>query len=239
MNLDLIPLRVGHFRKIAVRKFLPRDCIAILADERDAYAGLKKVLFAATCIWIIAPRMARAPSIKEFKAFVADESPRMDYAISLVEIYHHHVMELYGQKRYGKPSQNKAIELIAELGIKHGNHKAPAKSRYLKNAWTESRDSIALLYAASTIETDEGNTLLEKIKLAENNIENDGKYIPELLSRAQFIVDEVLSRCPETETADHNDWLLPGFTKHQIVPPPNFTEEQREIIRRRFSRSAV
>jgi hypothetical protein len=300
LSKDIIPIPAGHFRKIASSKFVPRNCIAILADERDAYAGLKKVLYAGTCAWMIAPQnpelikgaitlaalkalseaeesdfagfrskssaadmharyivlgpkfieeiyyplggalgLARAPSIKDFKASLSRESPRIDYAISVVQIYHHHVIELSGERRYGKPSLNKAADLIAELGILHGDFKGPPRSRYMRDAWSQSRESIALLYAASTIQTGNGNTLLDKIKLGANNLQVDGPHISDWLARARFVVDEVLSRCAETETFDDNDRVLPASIKQQTIPAPEFSAAQHEIIRRKFSRSAV
>lgn len=299
MDSDLVPVPQGFFQKNAWAKFNAKACLRILADEREAYAGLKQVLYAGICAWMIAPQnskliksalalatlttlanaekealaggwprtiaadiiarstilgpefieeiyypiggaigLARAPSIKEFKLEIASGFPRIEYAISIIKIYHHHVTHLLGQPRYGKPSLNKAAELITELDIKHGDHKTPTKSRYLKDAWAQNRDTIALIYAASKTKAGDKN-LLQKITLCQNNYKNDAYRIPLFLGKAKFISEKILSKCADYDLSDHTEIMLPNNIESNELPPPDFSEEQHEIIRRKFSRSAV
>lgn len=177
---------------------------------------------------------ARAPSRGSLKASIEKHSEGLPYAVQVARIYHHHVLYLLPLK-FRRPSLETASALISELDIKELRNPTLAKTS-IKVHWASHKATIALAYAASTLATDEQISFLDLMLERRVTYAKHGTLLPVWLGRAQWISEHVLEECYETATARQNLEGLPKVASLE-APPPGFSEDRAENIKRRFTSS--
>lgn len=87
----------------------------------------------------------------------------LQYSVKILEIAHFHLVELNSRSKYGSPSLNKSSELLKELRFFIDPDLIAPSKRSVTAYWANNRRSIALAYAAKSINLDSGKNYLEEM----------------------------------------------------------------------------
>jgi hypothetical protein len=179
--------------------------------------------------------MMAAPSPKHLRTELAEASKDIPYAITIMKVHHHHVVNLLPEKKFGRPSINKSGALVSKLGLHEPKHRQTAVggAQRMEEYWKKHRATIALLYAASDIYTSSGSRLLDALMTGTARYGSHKRYIPEWIGKAAYAAEEILSKLSEPKTAQINRAMLPLINSVPITEP-DFTDEQRERIRKKY-----
>ncbi|WP_421928807.1 hypothetical protein [Neoaquamicrobium sediminum] len=110
--------------------------------------------------------------------------------VEIVRIYHYAVDHLH-PPAHRKPSLQGATTVVRKVADTIESTSAT------KDAWARRRPSIAYIYAASTIETANGNTLLHDVIDKNIDFKSVRPHLRELVGRARFVADQILARAVE------------------------------------------
>lgn len=180
-------------------------------------------------------RISRSLSRAGYRAKLTKRSKGLRHAIRVLAIYHHHVDHLSVQKIFRKPSLNIAAGLVSEIDPL--GDKLPGE-RAIKDYWSAYKKSVALGYAADTIEVEQGKSLLDLILASKSTWRKHCDFVPLWFGRTRYIAEHILSQCAETETATSTLQEIP-----EVLPikfsSPKFTEQQTNNIELRFKKRIV
>lgn len=161
--------------------------------------------------------------------------------IEMTRIYHYAEVNM-DQVIYLEPSANRAGQFLDTLRQDECKTSAGLRYRLLRSEratdlWKDMRPRVALLYAASTIDTnfEENETLLEALFTGEANLEHDGHHLPELLGRARFFIEEVLARSTDRQSANAMLKIFP-YCDAKPFQPPRFEPSLADSIKLIFQR---
>ncbi len=101
-------------------------------------------------------------STKKHKEVLVERSHDIEAFIELMRIFHFWHTDLAASDKFAKPSLNKGVGLIDDVK-KWGNHPAYSISK-LRSDLRRYMERASLLYAASTLQISEGQTLLEAMR---------------------------------------------------------------------------
>lgn len=162
----------------------------------------------------------------------------MQRALTMMTIFHHHAEHLLDTELYRKPSietaANLVIELDTEAVIRWQNRKKLPEGTMVKRCWRSVNPSIAFAYAAMDVTVAPGRNLLDVIIDGTATYADHGKHLPELLGKTTYVVEQVLARCYETDTATRFRTLLPRV-EAIAVAPPSFSQNATVSIRKAFT----
>lgn len=107
----------------------------------------------------------------------------------------------------------------------------------LNDSWKSLISSASLLYAASTIELDEGS-LLDPIRYGRADFAKHGHLLEQWVSRARYIAHFVLEHFEDKHLRNQHLAQLPE-TSVQHTPDPPFSESERADIESSFNIKAT
>lgn len=157
--------------------------------------------------------------------------------VRAVAYLHHAVDRLARPGFVFEPSLNKAFWVFDEL--KNLNRQYPFKDRFvsrslLHSRWTANKNTIALLYAASTIRVKK-ETLLNIIMEGFLLDTHHKRFFSQWVGRARYVVDHVFSRMRNKAIAVAASEIL-GTGESIRFKPPRLDAEEAEIVDFVFSR---
>lgn len=170
-----------------------------------------------------ATRFVGAMSRAAFKGSLGEHVTEMLEAVHLMALHHYHLTHLTDKKTFHIPSKEAGANLLkTAFGaptsslFREGLHKQAEDDRYKLRgetnviaSWNQSRPAVAYAYAAASLETGEGRTLLHEIVGCKSTRVKHQHLIPEWCGRARYAVESIIERChPEREPFDYRARLL-------------------------------
>lgn len=183
-----------------------------------------------------APRILRAMSRSTFRRTLLSHATEMLEAVHLVALHHYHLTHLHDKKTYHIPSKDAGAALIntafggpvtelfveglrvkpkTEEASKAGSDgKVPARyklrrSSSILTSWNKLRIAVAYAYAAASLPTEPGRTLLHEIVACRSTHAKHRALMPEWCGRARFVVEGILDQChPEQKPYDYGAEVL-------------------------------
>lgn len=183
-----------------------------------------------------ASRVLRAMSRPTFKRTLLSRAAEMLEAIHLVALHHYHLTHLRDKKIYHIPSKDAGAALlktafgapvsqlfveglqvkdtVASTAKGASDGKAPARYKLrgytsVITSWYASRTSLAYAYAAASLPTESGRTLLHEIVACRTTRAKHGALMPEWCGRARYVIEGILDQChPEQKPYDYGAEVL-------------------------------
>lgn len=152
--------------------------------------------------------------------------------------YLHHAVDRLGKPGFVfEPSLNKAFWVFEELRKPSLHY--PFKETYvsrslLQSRWTSNRETLALLYAASTIRV-EKETLLDIILKGFLLDSHHKRFFSHWVGRARYVVDHIFSRMRNKSIAVATTKILGEGESIRFRPAP-LDPVEKEIIKSIFNR---
>lgn len=133
------------------------------------------------------------------------------------------------------PSLNRAVTIFSELKKQRGvkTYKEQYVSRsLLHRRWSETKQTLALVYAASTIKVNRKSLL--QVMLAGNfSYAPHAKYLNEWLGRARFICDHIFERMDNLDLHRKSSRLLANV-EPRAFRPSKLKPIEHDIVRAQF-----
>lgn len=178
---------------------------------------------------------ADVPSLDDlWDAFERIERPIFTAARAIA--YLHYAVDQFGRPgiRF-YPSLSKAIAVLEDIRLRIGNHSF--KERYVSRSllherWSQNKQTLALIYAASTIQVNR-KTLLRIILDGLLSYPDHGRYFRVWVGRARYVSMHIFSRMEDHELERKTDRLL-GDVKAISFKPPKLDEIERAIVKEKF-----
>lgn len=181
-------------------------------------------------------RILRSMSRATYKSTLLEHVTDMLEAVHLMALHHYHLTALQDKKTYHVPSKDAGAALVKTAfgapvsqlfveGIRIKDTVSPIKKRAKDGkipksyklrgdtsviaSWNQSRPAVAYAYAAASIATDPGRTLLHEIVSCKSTRAKHRHLMQEWCGRARFIVEHIVERChPEREPFDYRAHVL-------------------------------
>ena len=181
-------------------------------------------------------RVLRSMSRATFKRTLLGHAPDMLEAVHLMALHHYHLTHLQDKKTFHVPSKDAGAALVKtafgapvsqlfveELRVKDTvnppSKRAPdgkvPKQYKLRGdtsilaSWNQSRSAVAYAYAAASITTDPGRTLLHEIVACKSTRVKHRHLMAEWCGRARFVIEHIVERChPERDPFDYRAYVL-------------------------------
>ncbi len=142
-------------------------------------------------------------------------------------VLHFAAMDCHDPAKYHAVSQRRAVIALTSM------NKGKSVRSTLLDRWTQNDQSLALLYAASTIKS-RGETLLDAILSSEIRAKEFLPKLGEWLSRARYFCDLVLSKLgSDDDQYEVNLKPLMPFAGKRFSPPV-YSSEHESLIREAF-----
>lgn len=137
------------------------------------------------------------------------------------------------QERNFAPSLNRAVKVFAALKDPRSSNPYVSRSM-LHKRWTGNKESLALVYAAASIELDEG-VLLDYMRVGAFSYRDHREILELWLGRARYVTEHVFAKLPDEDLYPKTKRLL-GDGATLPFGPPDMTSEEIRILQRVFSR---
>lgn len=140
--------------------------------------------------------------------------------------YLHHAVDRFARPGFQfVPSLNKAVSVFDELKKKERGY--PFKEKYVSRSllhqrWSQNKQTLALLYAASSIQINR-KTLLQLLLDGFFSYEDHGRYLHKWIGRARYVSDHIFSKMSDAELGRKTRRLL-GDGPMMAFRPPKLDE---------------
>lgn len=147
-------------------------------------------------------------------------------------VYLHHAVDRFGRQGFDfAPSLNKAVLMFDAL--KEPKRGFDFKEKYVSRSllherWSNNKQTLAMLYAASTIKVNR-QTLLYFLLDGSFSYYEHGKYIDLWIGRARFVASHIFSRMADHELQKRTHKLL-GDGEMTRFAPPKLTKIEEECF---------
>lgn len=176
--------------------------------------------------------LIKSTSPETYRASIENRSSDVPFVSGLMSVLHYHADNLRGKRPYLKASLNKAAPTTkAVYGI--GSRSGWAADN-LDNRWQKLKGTVALSYAALSIEIGEGRTLLDAMREGEASYADHGQHLSEWLGRARYVTAHVLAPMAKPDAARIAESYLPDF-EDRPFPPRAFTAAEESKMRKGFT----
>ncbi|TAU29789.1 hypothetical protein ELI47_01105 [Rhizobium ruizarguesonis] len=182
--------------------------------------------------------LADAPSFEElWDAFESVEKTINTAARAIA--YLHHAADRFGKPGFPfVPSLNKAVQVLDQLKDKNPTY--PYKEKFVSRSllhqrWSQNKQTLALLYAASSIRINR-KTLLQIILDGFLSYDDHKDYLQMWVSRARYVSTHIFDRMNDPELSSKTLRLL-GEGKAISFSPPKLDDKEAEsfsVIFRNF-----
>jgi hypothetical protein len=138
-----------------------------------------------------------------------------------------------------QPSLNRAVSIFKELKkVDYAAFQENFVSRSLLHEhWSGTKETLALLYSASTIKVGR-KSLLQVLMSLNSTHEQTSKYLQIWLGRARYVSDHIFANMADLELSVASDHVLPS-----IIPlpfsPPELSSLELTILRSQFRKKLV
>lgn len=137
------------------------------------------------------------------------------------------------QERNFAPSLNRAVKVFAALKDPRSSNPYVSRSM-LHKRWTGNKETLALVYAAASIELDEG-VLLDDMRVGAFSYREHREILELWLGRARYVAEHVFAKLPDEDLYAKTKLLL-GEGAAIPFAPPEMTSEEKRILQRVFGR---
>lgn len=168
------------------------------------------------------------------------------YSTIRLMAYFHLLSENFNSDKYFHPSLNKGLlvirdvkrELKADLSmdVDVKLRDSLVSRTIVHSAWTERKESLALLYASSLIKSGREKTLLDRLLEADLSFDRDFKLLERWLGMARYFCEVVLSRMHDDDLYKKNVGPL-SLVEPRRFTSPNLENFEKQILQKRFRRS--
>jgi len=157
-------------------------------------------------------------------------------AARAIGFLHHGIDRASKIKSYFAPSLNKAVmvfDALRECNELYFTENYVGRS-LLHKRWSNSKETLALLYAASTIRV-KGKSLLEIVLAGSFTYGAHGKYLHRWVGRARYVAAFVFARMGDGELVTETYRLLGDGEKLEFSPV-KLDETEHDVVSRELSR---
>lgn len=180
-------------------------------------------------------------SVDGFRKCSERRATDLKISIAIMQIFDHHAKHLNNSELYYAASESKAYELIRLI---HGQRNSDfgIGIEKFERIWKQSRGAAALIYAASTIMTGEGESLLDKICKGSVSYENEGDYLINWVRRARYASNTILNKTTVRDIVSINAASSPGSLADamaEATPDPTFSDAEVQIIESEFNMKKI
>jgi hypothetical protein len=220
-------------------EFQTRSKTDLLTIERDIatryiFTGIDFLVEIYDCLGGY-QKIAETPSYEDLWAQIEPSVKTINTAVRALAFLHHAV-DRFGKAGTGfVPSLNKAVMVFDEL--KSPKHGYPYKEKYVSRSllherWSQSKPTLALLYAASTVRINRQN-LLELILSGTFSYEKHGSYLDRCVRRARYITNHIFDRMSDGALSQETYRLL-GDGEVTTFAPPHLDEMEAASFQKIF-----
>ncbi|MBX5201024.1 hypothetical protein [Rhizobium sp. NZLR1] len=179
------------------------DLSAVEVDmiARYAIAGpqfIENLYFPFTGMHLLAETVVSEASKKDVKA----KERRFYTLLRMMDLCHYWSSSGIYASDFG-PSVNRAIDVVERFP----DRRTVTRSG-IYDAWAEVKGNIALIYAANSVEVDEGLSLLESFKQGSIDFDRHYPVFDRWMRRARYVCDTILSKMPDLDLYESNIALL-------------------------------
>ncbi len=182
-------------------------------------------------------QVVRSTTPRNFERSLAHHSKDALAIVWIMQIYDYHAKNLGNKELYWPASGGKGYELVRVLESAQQD-KLGINEKASERRWKSLKSSAALIYAASTIVADEGQSLFEAICAGEATFEEHGDHLASWIGRARYAAETILGELTTPEIGQTNAALLPDITPEPTPEPPLSTVE-KERIEAAFNRETI
>lgn len=147
--------------------------------------------------------------------------------------YLHHAVNRFGRPGFQfVPSLNKAVSVFDEL--KQEKRGYPFKEKFVSRSllhqrWSQNKQTLALLYAASSIKINR-KTLLGLLLDGLFSYKDHSRYIQLWIGRARYVSDHIFSKMRDIELERDTRRLLGGEGPVLAFNPPKLDKDEQECF---------
>lgn len=175
----------------------------------------------------------RSSNTEILSILIDDKIKSIQTSARAVGYLHYGADNFHDYERHFAPSLNRAVKVFAAL--KDPRSSSPYVSRsMLHKRWTSNKETLALVYAATSIELDEG-VLLDDIRAGAFSFRDHHDVLELWLGRARYVAENIFAKLPDEDLLTKTRLVL-GDGPVISFAPPTMTVEEKRILRKVFSR---
>lgn len=175
----------------------------------------------------------RSSNTEILSILIDDRIKAIHTSARAVAYLHYGVDHFHDSERHFAPSLNRAVKVFAAL--KDPRASSPYVSRsMLHKRWTSNKETLALVYAATTVAVDE-NDLLDDMRHGIFSYQDHCAFLELWLGRARYVAENVFAKLPDEDLVTKTRLVL---GEGPIIPfdPPEMTADEKRILRKVFNR---
>lgn len=150
-----------------------------------------------------------------------------------VAYLHYGANHYIDRERHFAPSLNRAVKVFAALKDPRGPNQYVSRSM-LHKRWSNNKETLALVYAATTIALDDG-VLIDHIHAGAFTYREHSDVLELWLGRARYVAEHVFAKLPDEDLLAKTRSVL-GDGPTIPFEPPEMTADEKRVLRKVFSR---